>query len=339
MRSNNIKISTNDSFRWPDSISKDIVFPQKYFELLLNRLGYEFFEWLDYWIQNNGNNIASYHWSSRTKKDWIWGLGLPLLTEVKRCLSLDKEYILLGIAGLPGCGKSTLGKWLESASNELGWPVNVISLDDFYLPGDQLELAMRGNPWNVPRALPGSHSVEIMEDALGEWLVSGVLNAPSFDKSLRNGKGDRSGWRIVKPKVLVIEGWFLGCKPESKSNSSHHSPETNIIPFLTEKEISYRKKVQDQLTRYIKIWDKIDRLWHIKPSDFDATCKWKIDQENEMFREKGSSLKGKSLTSFVRMIQASIPQQSLLNIDSDVLIKIDKSRKILLAGNTKDLIT
>ena len=337
MKSNHINSNRKDSFTWPYSINREIAFPKDYFELLINELGYELFEWIDYWINQNGDNIGSSYWSPGTKKDWIWGLGLPFLTEIKRSLSLDKEYILLGLSALPGCGKSRLGRWLESASSEMGLPVNVISLDDFYLPGDQLETAMSGNPWNVPRALPGSHSLEMMEESLEQWIATGILKAPTFDKSLRNGHGDRSGWRIVKPKVLVIEGWFLGCQPAINSKTINDLAIEKLTPALTKREISYREKVQKKLTRYVKIWNKIDRLWHIKPSDFNATCQWKIDQEHEMFKQKGSSLKGESLRSFVRMIQAAIPQQSLLNINSDVLIEIDKSRKILWAGNRKDL--
>ena len=37
--------------------------------------------------------------------------------------------------------------------------------------------AMAGNPWSVPRALPGSHDLKLMEEALDHWLKSGKLRS------------------------------------------------------------------------------------------------------------------------------------------------------------------
>ena len=61
-----------------------------------------------------------------------------------------------------------------------------------------------------------------------------------------------------------------------------------------------------------------------------------------MKKEKGSSLQGKSLISFLRMIQTAIPQRSLEAIDSDGNIIIadtivyKKSEEFLTAdGNVK----
>ena len=121
------------------------------------------------------------------------------------------------VCGLPGSGKTTFGKWLEVATTNLGWPVKVISMDDYYLPSSELDKAMYGNPWNVPRGLPGSHSIELLEDSIDTWLDTGDLHAPQFDKALREGRGDRCGWQDSQPKILVLEGWFLGCNPKKIS--------------------------------------------------------------------------------------------------------------------------
>ena len=48
-----------------------------------------------------------------------------------------------------------------------------------------------------------------------------------------------------------------------------------------------------------------------------------------MFETRGAALKGDSLKSFLRMIQCSIPQASLLTIKSNVVIEISESRQIL----------
>ena len=100
-------------------------------------------------------------------------------------------------------------------SLKLNFKISVISIDDFYLPSEEMELAIKNNPWNVSRGFPGTHSIYLMKDKLQQWKINGKLNVPVFDKSLRNGLGDRAYWSQSSPDVLIIEGWFLGVKPLS----------------------------------------------------------------------------------------------------------------------------
>jgi len=78
-----------------------------------------------------------------------------------------------------------------------------------------MKLVIKNTPWNVSRGFPGSHSVKLMHDKLLDWKNNGELNVPVFDKSLRNGLGDRSHWRSDNPDLLILEGWFLGTEPLS----------------------------------------------------------------------------------------------------------------------------
>ena len=118
------------------------------------------------------------------------------------------ERKIIGISALPGTGKTTLGKWIEAISLKLNFKISVISIDDFYLPSNEIKLAIKENPWNVSRGFPGSHSVELMYEKLLNWKINGELSVPVFDKSLRNGLGDRSHLRLDNPDLLIIEGWF-----------------------------------------------------------------------------------------------------------------------------------
>ena len=95
-------------------------------------------------------------WPEGAHSDWLWSLGLPILTEVMRH---QGQRWLLGFSALPGCGKTSLGHWLEAAAERLGLSLQVMSIDDFYFSADALDRSMQGNPWGVPRALPGSHEL------------------------------------------------------------------------------------------------------------------------------------------------------------------------------------
>ncbi len=326
----------NESYFFSSNFGdNESTFSSNSFKLLLKDLNFECNDWINYWKARGGEKLAFNYWSNGIRPDWIWGLAFPLLTEIKNAFDKTNEKFLLGISALPGCGKSTLGKWLEAASSELNWPIKVVSLDDFYLPGRLLDKEMSDNPWGVPRGLPGSHSIELLNETIDIWKTTGNLKAPQFDKALRGGRGDRSGWITANPKVLIIEGWFLGCKSLNTSQKGDFSIE-KLNPILSIQEVNYRERVQQLLEEYTSIWQQFERVWHIKPDKFSNTGEWKIGQENEMYKSRGSSLRGKALSSFLRMIQAAIPQESLMNIQCDALVKISQSRQVLWTGRKED---
>ena len=317
---------------WSSPKESSIQFSIKALEILLAELGWPLPEkWVENWSKRGGVELAASKWPSGIKSDWIWGVGLPFLTDLERFLEAKNERYIFGISGLPGCGKTSLGKWIESAALDLNFPISVISLDDFYFPYQKLKQVMAGNPWDVPRAIPGSHDIDLMQRTISTWKETGKLIAPQFDKALRAGKGDRSGWRESKPKVLVIEGWFLCCK--SLNILSINSDGSNT---LTPLEMSYRVKVQENLSKYKKVWEYFDRLWHLKALEFSSTNKWKEEQEANMQKERGSSLKGTELNSFLRMINTAIPQSSLEELNANVIAKINAERTIKWIGRRED---
>ena len=222
----------------------DINFPLDKFNKLIIDIGWESIDdWINFW--NNKKNILSIDqfWNSKVNDDWIWGLALPLLSQAYKFQNNFSERKIIGISALPGTGKTTLGKWLEAISVKLNFKIAVISIDDFYLPSDEMFFAIKNNPWNVSRGFPGSHSVNLMYEKLLNWKINGNLNVPVFDKSLRNGLGDRSHWRSDEPDLLIIEGWFLGIEPLSIDVNEQIM---NSSVFSTQ-ETSYRIKIQKNL--------------------------------------------------------------------------------------------
>ena len=307
----------------------NIGFPLDNFEKLITYIGWENLdEWFNFW--NSKKEILSIDefWASSVSEDWIWGLALPLLSQAYNFNKNSSDKKLIGISALPGTGKTTLGKWLESISKKLNFSICVISIDDFYLPSDEMELAIKNNPWNVSRGFPGSHSIDLMKEKILKWKVDGKLNVPVFDKSLRNGLGDRSHWRKEEPDLLIIEGWFLGVKPLSIDSNNIEI----YTPKLTSHERSYRKNIQSNLEHYLEIWNLIDQTWQLKPLKFEYMNEWKSNQEKSMDAERGSSLKDAKLRNFLRMLNVSIPQKSFDLIGEDVLLLINQKRKLINVG-------
>ena len=317
---------------WSIPPDPELIFPREDLEQLLSYLGWEDpLAWLQHWIKRGGGQLASSAWPVDVRTDWLWGLGLPFLSHLEQYVEIENNRVLFGLSGLPGSGKTTFGKWLEVATTNLGWPVKVISMDDYYLPSSELDKAMYGNPWNVPRGLPGSHSIELLEDSIDTWLDTGDLHAPQFDKALREGRGDRCGWQDSQPKVLVLEGWFLGCSPTTQNSEALCIP-NGSCGIVTTKEQEYQKVIQASLKQYIPIWERLERVWHLKASKFNSTRSWKMQQEMNMQSERGSSLQGKSLDLFLRMIETAIPPNDLESIDANCVAIINKLRQIIWVG-------
>jgi len=306
----------------------DINFPIETFEKLIIDIGWESLDaWFNFW--NKQRNILSIDqfWNNKVNDDWIWGLALPLLSQAYRFHKNSSNRKIIGLSALPGTGKTTLGRWLEAISLNLNFKIAVISIDDFYLPSDEMKLAIKNNPWNVSRGFPGSHSVNLMYEKLLNWKTNGELNVPVFDKSLRNGLGDRSHWRFDNPDLVILEGWFLGIKPCSIDVNYQHIQSAVLRP----NESSYALKIQNNLNEYLDIWNLIDNIWHLKPLKFEYMNTWKTNQENEMLSLKGNALQDEKLSNFLRMLNVSIPHKSFDFINSYALLLIDQGRNLVEA--------
>ena len=315
----------------------NIHFPEEKFEELILKIGWSSLDdWINFWKGKKSDLLLEKFWNYGVKDDWIWGLALPLLSQAYKYKNNFPERRIIGISALPGTGKTTLGKWLETISLKFDFKIAVVSIDDFYLPSEEMKLAIKNNPWNVSRGFPGSHSVKLMYEKLTNWKNDGKLQVPVFDKSLRNGLGDRSYWRSDEPDLLILEGWFLGVRPLSmeinnKVSMDRKDNEIFTTP-LSSDESSYRIKIQQNLIKYLDIWNLMDDVWHLKPLKFEYLNLWKSNQEKEMLLNKGNALTSKNLSNFLRMLNVSIPQSSFDDINSDVLLLIDQDRKLVEVG-------
>ncbi|MGC6482429.1 MAG: hypothetical protein ACON4T_02510 [Synechococcus sp.] len=285
----------------------------------LEAMGWKLDDWVEHWEARGGISLAEHAWPFPVDPGWLWGVGFPLLTALEQA-GTQQQRQLIGLNGLPGCGKTSLAHWIEQAAQQINLSVVVASLDDFYWPAALMDAAMAGNPWSVPRALPGSHDLKLMDDTLKHWRQHGQLKVPCFDKSLRQGKGDRTGWRTHTADVVLLEGWFLGV---------HVETDTSLDPALTTAEQRYRHQALDQLERYQPIWDSLDDLWHLRAPSVEASRLWKKQQEDAMHQTTGVRLSDHSLEGFVRMIETALPQKALQTIDrANVVVELTADRLV-----------
>lgn len=111
---------------------------------------------------------------------------------------------IVGIVGMPGCGKSTLAEqilWSMAMPRSLS-----VSLDDFYLTAEERRAIGR-----ELRGPPGTHDLARL-DALLEKLQtrSAGLHIPVFDREREVRLPSR---HVVDPlDLIIIEGWFVGAR-------------------------------------------------------------------------------------------------------------------------------
>ncbi len=121
----------------------------------------------------------------------------------------QKSCLLVGIAGAPGCGKSTLAEQLVDALPFKNDYVNeCVSIDDFYYTPE--ERKRRGYKW---RALPGTHDLSLLQSFL-EQLRENIppLKIPRYNRA----KEEKDSPKHIQSSldVCIIEGWFVGAPVE-----------------------------------------------------------------------------------------------------------------------------
>lgn len=240
------------------------------------------------------------------------GLGLPLLEQIK-ALVLQGQRPLIALNGPVGAGKSTLARQLREHAQALGLRLAVASIDDAYLPWQPRLAAMAGNPFGVSRVPPGSHDTALLIERLACWRAGGSLVLPRFDKSLRDGQGDRSGEQSLQADAVVLEGWLLGCRhlgdalPQALAR----------LDGLTPEERDWLPRWDRALTAYRPLGDPdlglVDGLWLLHPSSWRLPLRWRLQAEARQRRHLrrdgagGGALDGQAVAAIVRASLASLP--------------------------------
>ena len=158
---------------------------------------------------------------------------------------------------------------------------------------------MAGNPWKFLGPF-GSHDLISMDDALRQWRRSGLIEAPRFDKALRQGRGDRCGSTTAEANVVLLEGWFLGVV-------AGNNPAQLDDATLSEAERSWRPRAIEALRHYGTIWDQLDDLWHLRATRTEASSRWKEEQLITLKLHSGVDFNRGDLSDFNRMVQTALP--------------------------------
>ncbi len=212
--------------------------------------------------------------------------------------------LIQGILGSQGTGKTTLCSMLVLILQALGYSVASLSLDDLYLnPEERQAQFPRTDPRHHYRGAPKTHQIELGIDILQQIKnrQQPVL-LPRFDKSAQQGQGRQSQPEMVREiDILLFEGWFIGVAPIDPI-TFNGLPQ----PIQSEINLDYARQINQDLHDYQPLWELLDSLIFLHPTDYHFSKQWRQEAEQKMKAQGKSGMGDLKIEQFVNYFWQSL---------------------------------
>jgi len=220
---------------------------------------------------------------------------------------------VIGLNGPVGAGKSTLSRQLQACFANAGLRLAVASIDDAYLPWQARLQAMAGNPYGVNRVPPGSHDPDSLVACIREWRSANgaLLQLPRFDKTLRQGDGDRVKDWSGEADALLLEGWLLGCRPVT-GLQLEAATGLRELQGLSDAELLWMLRCNQALESYQALWAELDWFVMLWPLSWTLPRRWRLQAEAKQRKEGGGWLPASELERIVKATLQSLPPKLYL---------------------------
>ncbi|MGB7443523.1 MAG: glycerate kinase [Coleofasciculaceae cyanobacterium] len=236
----------------------------------------------------------------------LWDLWLPLATQLASHRQQLGHPLIQGILGGQGTGKTTLANVLSWILAHLGYRTLSLSLDDLYKTYEEREKLREQDPRLILRGPPGTHDVELglqLLDQLRQANRKTPILVPRFDKSIRNGAGDRTLSETVSDvDIVLFEGWFVGVRPINSAVFEGMTP----APIQTLTDRLFAHDMNERLKKYLPLWEKLDSLIILYPTDYRLSLKWRNQAEKQMIATGKSGMTDSQISDFVNYFWKSL---------------------------------
>lgn len=226
----------------------------------------------------------------------LWNLWLPLAEQLLNWQQTLNRPLIQGILGGQGTGKTTLTLILAEILRYFGLRVCCLSIDDLYKTYAERQALQQVDPRFRWRGPPGTHDVGLGLTVLTQLRqAEHPVTIPRFDKSLYGGAGDRTKPESVAgAEVILFEGWFVGVRPVDPQVFATAPP-----PIETDADRDFAREVNQRLRDYLPLWNQLDRLWVLCPSDYRFSQQWRRQAEQRMIESGRAGMSDAEVDQFV----------------------------------------
>jgi D-glycerate 3-kinase len=200
---------------------------------------------------------------------WIF----PLADWLSRQREALGGFMLVGVHGGQGTGKTTLCKVLEILLAESDWRCLTLSIDDFYLPRT--------------RGAPGTHDLGLLTSTLDAMRRDEAVTLPRFNKA-EDDREPEGNWPQAGGAVdiVLLEGWCIGCR--AQADDELETP-INALESDEDPDGRWRRYVNDCLAgSYAILFEKLDALTMLCAPSMKSILAWRTLQEHKLAAQGGS---------------------------------------------------
>lgn len=244
------------------------------------------------------------HWQS-CPLDLLWDFWLPLANQIAHWHQTAGHLLIQGILGGQGTGKTTLTRILSQILGQMGFQVCGLSIDDLYKTYAERSQLQQADPRFRWRGPPGTHDVQLGLSVLHQLRHASPqrpVAIPRFDKSAWGGAGDRSQPEVVTgADIVLFEGWFVGVRPIDPA-----AFDTAPAPIETEDDRTFARDINTRLHDYLPLWDQLDRLILLYPTDYRLSQQWRQQAEQQMMASGKSGMSDREIIEFVQYFWRSL---------------------------------
>jgi D-glycerate 3-kinase len=258
----------------------------------------------------------------------LWDLWLPLAIKIASRYEQIKRPFIQGILGGQGTGKTTTCKLIKLILSHLEYRTLSLSIDDLYKTYQARLILQQQDPRLIWRGPPGTHDVDLGLNLLDNILQrQTTITVPRFDKSLHSGNGDRTLPETVDTiDIVLFEGWFVGVKPINPAVFNTPAP-----PIMTAADKAFAKDMNDKLHDYLPLWQRLDSLIVLYPTDYRLSLEWRKQAENQMKASGKTGMTDLQIEEFVNYFWKALHPELFIKplIKSpsvDLVIEINRER-------------
>lgn len=125
------------------------------------------------------------------------------ISEIAKKIESDDNIKIVAIAGPSGSGKTTTAHILQDCLETLGEKVDVVSLDDFYLPAEKLPILPDGST-----DIESVHSLDValIKETFEQIVKTGKASLPVYDFKTKSRIGNAKQLNVGERGIVVVEG-------------------------------------------------------------------------------------------------------------------------------------